>query len=136
MTADNSNWNEIFNHKFSCDFSLISAIYSNLNIHYMQKVLILANFRAIIFYSFRRGIRQGYFHEHNSLHSNIDKATSYSTVINWYNEFSRRQYSLQKHMPLRSPKICCFARQYRCCAWSNKARLLYNISWGWGIFRQ
>ncbi|GFT68872.1 hypothetical protein NPIL_617781 [Nephila pilipes] len=52
------------------------------------------HFRAIIFHNFRRGLsRQECFDELNSLYS--DKAPSYSTVKNWYNEFNRGRCSIQ-----------------------------------------
>ncbi|GFS53078.1 glutamate receptor ionotropic, delta-1 [Nephila pilipes] len=52
------------------------------------------HFRAIIFHNFRRGLsRQECFDELNSLYS--DKAPSYSSVKNWYNEFNRGRCSIQ-----------------------------------------
>ncbi|GFT90894.1 uncharacterized protein NPIL_560661 [Nephila pilipes] len=61
------------------------------------------HFRAIIFHNFRRGLsRQECFDELNSLYS--DKAPSYSTVKNWYNEFNRGRCSIQDESRAGRPK--------------------------------
>lgn len=61
------------------------------------------HFRAIIFHNFRRGLsRQECIDELNSLYS--DKAPSYSTVKNWYNEFNRGRRSLQDEFREGRPK--------------------------------
>ncbi|GFS88258.1 hypothetical protein NPIL_702731 [Nephila pilipes] len=61
------------------------------------------HFRAIIFHNFRRGLsRQECFDELNSLYS--DKAPSYSTVRNWYNEFNRGRCSIQDESRAGRPK--------------------------------
>lgn len=61
------------------------------------------HFRAIIFHNFRRGLsRQDCFDELNSLYS--DKAPSYSTVKNWYNEFNRGRCSIQDEFRAGRPK--------------------------------
>ena len=61
------------------------------------------HFRAIIFHNFRRGLsRQECFDELNSLYS--DKAPSYSTVKNWYNEFNRGRCSIQDESRAVHPK--------------------------------
>ncbi|GFT08475.1 metabotropic glutamate receptor [Nephila pilipes] len=61
------------------------------------------HFRAIIFHNFRRGLsRQECFDELNSLYS--DKAPSYSTVKNWYNEFNRGRCSIQDESRVGRPK--------------------------------
>ncbi|GFU40787.1 putative mariner transposase [Nephila pilipes] len=61
------------------------------------------HFRAIIFHNFRRGLsRQECFDELNSLYS--DKAPSYSTVKNRYNEFNRGRCSIQDESRAGRPK--------------------------------
>lgn len=61
------------------------------------------HFRAIIFHNFRRGLsRQECFDELNSLYS--DKAPSYSTVKNWFNEFNRGRCSIQDESRAGRPK--------------------------------
>ncbi|GFT74146.1 HTH_48 domain-containing protein [Nephila pilipes] len=61
------------------------------------------HFRAIIFHNFRRGLsRQECFDELNFLYS--DKAPSYSTVKNWYNEFNRGRCSIQGESRAGRPK--------------------------------
>ncbi|GFU33705.1 hypothetical protein NPIL_562891 [Nephila pilipes] len=61
------------------------------------------HFRAIIFHNFRRGLsRQECFDELNSLYS--DKAPSYSTVKNWYNEFNRGRCSIPDESRAGRPK--------------------------------
>ncbi|GFT01071.1 putative DD34D transposase [Nephila pilipes] len=61
------------------------------------------HFQAIIFHNFRRGLsRQECFDELNSLYS--DKAPSYSTVKNWYNEFNRGRCSIQDESRAGRPK--------------------------------
>ncbi|GFS82437.1 putative DD34D transposase [Nephila pilipes] len=61
------------------------------------------HFRAIIFHNFRRGLsRQECFDELNSLYS--DKAPSYSTVKNWYNDFNRGRCSIQDESRAGRPK--------------------------------
>ena len=55
--------------------------------------LIREHFRAIIFYNFRRGFSQVCFDELKSLFR--DKAPSYSTVKNWFNEFICGRNSLK-----------------------------------------
>ncbi|XP_015599901.1 histone-lysine N-methyltransferase SETMAR-like [Cephus cinctus] len=61
------------------------------------------HFRAIIFHNFRRGLsRQECSHEPNSFYS--DKAPSYSTVKNWYNEFNHGRRSLQDEFREGRPK--------------------------------
>jgi histone-lysine N-methyltransferase SETMAR len=61
------------------------------------------HFRAIIFHNFRRALsRQECIDELSSLYG--DKAPSYSTVKNWYNEFNRGRSSLQDEFREGRPK--------------------------------
>ena len=61
------------------------------------------NFRTIIFYNFRRGLsRQGCIDELKSLYG--DKAPSYSTMKNWFNEFICGRRSLKDEVREGRPK--------------------------------
>ena len=61
------------------------------------------HFRSIIFYNFRRGLsRQKCIHELKSLFG--DKAPSYSTMKNWFNEFNCGQRLLKEEDGEGSPK--------------------------------
>jgi [histone H3]-lysine36 N-dimethyltransferase SETMAR len=61
------------------------------------------HFRAIIFHNFRRGLsRQQCIDELKSLYG--DQAPSFSTVKNWYNEFSRGRRSLTDEFREGRPK--------------------------------
>ena len=61
------------------------------------------HFRAIIFYNFRRGLsRQECIDELKSLFG--DKAPSYSTVKNWFNEFNCGRRSLKDEVRECHPK--------------------------------
>ena len=61
------------------------------------------NFRAIIFYNFRRGLlRQESIDELKSLFG--DKALSYSNVKNWFNEVNRGHNSLKHEFREGPPK--------------------------------
>ena len=59
-------------------------------------------FLSIIFHNFRRGLSQEYIDEIKSLFGN--KAPSYSTVKNWFNEFFRGRRSLKDEVRERAPK--------------------------------
>ena len=51
------------------------------------------HFRSIIFYNYRHGLSQECIDELKSLLD--DKASSYSTVKNWFNEFLYGRWSLK-----------------------------------------
>ena len=61
------------------------------------------NFRAIIFYNYRRGLSR---HECiDELKSSFDdKTPSYSTVKNWFNEFNCGRWSLKDEVRKGPPK--------------------------------
>ena len=62
------------------------------------------NLRAIIFYNLRFGLsRQEYIDELQALFG--DKAPSYSTVKNWFNEFNRGRSSRKNEFSESSVKV-------------------------------
>ena len=66
------------------------------------------HFRSITFYNFRRGLwRQECIDELKSLFG--DKAPSYSTVKNWFNEFNRGRSSLKDELSEGPPKTAVVA---------------------------
>ena len=83
-------------HDVRPSFVLFAVIWKN----YFGKKM---DFRAIIFYNFRRGLsRQVCIEELKSWFGN--KATSFSTVKNWFNEFKRGRTSLKDEVCEVTPK--------------------------------
>ena len=62
------------------------------------------NFRAMIYYDFRRGLsRQECIDQ--LISSFVDKASSYATVKRWFNEFNRERHSLTDEFRKYRPKL-------------------------------
>ena len=74
--------------------NLICVVYRDLKkIIWQRNGINSCHFRANNFYNFRRELSQEYIDELISLFG--DKAPSYSTVKNWFNEFNRGRSSLK-----------------------------------------
>ena len=68
-----------------------------------QATLTRENFRAMIYYDFRRRLSRQEWINH-LISTFVDKAPSYATVKHWYNEFNNGRHSLINEFRKGSPK--------------------------------
>ena len=142
---------------FGCT-TVICVVYTDLKKLIWQKIELTRDyFRLINFYNFRCGLwRLECIYELKSLFG--DKASSYSTVENWFSEFNYGRRSLKDEVregppktavvsenidavlttvvkrrgPWRSSKNSRTAKEHWCRAWTDKARSSCDIPWDRG----
>ena len=76
--------------------------------------LTLEQFRALIFYNFRRGLLRQECIDEKSLFG--DKAPSYSTAKNSFNEFNCGRRSLKNEVRVGPPTTALVRENTDCCA--------------------